>query len=68
MQGTESGDALLAVICKGFSESCCCRHSGSRGKACKVLASQTDEGPKTLPQDLKMEEMEVDPTFITAPV
>lgn len=35
--------------------------SGSRGETCKVLSSQTDEGPKKLAQHLKMQ---VDPTVI----
>lgn len=65
MQGTDSGGTLLAASFTGFPESCQCGHSGSRGKTCKVLASQIDGGPKKLAQDLKME---VDPTFIIAPV
>lgn len=61
MQGTE---IRALIIFMGFSESCHCRHSRSRGKTCKVLSSQTGEGPKKLAQDLKMD---VDPTAIITP-
>lgn len=60
----QKSDHSLTIIFMGLSDSCPCRHSGSRSKTCKVLTSQIGEGPKKLVQDLKTE---VDPTVIITP-
>lgn len=58
----ESEDTFLEVSFMGFPESCHCRNAGSRSKACRVPASQT-QGSKRFAQDLQLE---VEPTLIIA--
>lgn len=60
----QKSEHSLVVIFMEFSDSCHCRHSGSRDKTCKLLSSQTGEGPKKLVQVLKTE---VDPTVTITP-
>lgn len=48
VQGTESGGSPLAVVSMGFSGSCRCRYSGSRGKSWLLrLMKDPANWPKT---------------------